>query len=72
MADPSAVSIVIPAQDEELSIASVISGLKGAAQWREIIVVDDGSSDATGARARQAGAHVIRNPEQDTQPASSC
>ena len=62
MADPSAVSIVIPAQDEELSIADVVRQLQHAAQWREIIVVDDGSSDATGARAREAGAHVIRHP----------
>ncbi|HVG53344.1 MAG TPA: glycosyltransferase family 2 protein [Vicinamibacterales bacterium] len=62
MADPSAVSIVIPAMDEELSIAAVVRRLKDAAPWREIIVVDDGSSDATGQRAREAGAHVVRHP----------
>ena len=62
MADPSVVSIVIPAQDEELSIATVVRQLNDAAPWREIIVVDDGSTDATGARAREAGAVVIRHP----------
>ncbi len=62
MADPSAVSIVIPAQDEELSIGAVVQGLQRAARWREIIVVDDGSSDATSARARDAGARVVRHP----------
>ena len=62
MADPSAVSIVIPAQDEEQSIADVVRRLQDAARWREIIVVDDGSIDGTGERARQAGAHVIRHP----------
>ena len=62
MADPSAVSIVIPAKDEELSIAGVVGRLNAAARWREIIVVDDGSTDATGARAREAGACVVRHP----------
>ena len=62
MADPSAVSIVIPAKDEELSIAGVVGRLTAAAAWHEIIVVDDGSADATGARARDAGACVVRHP----------
>jgi glycosyltransferase involved in cell wall biosynthesis len=62
LADPSTVSIVIPAKDEELSIAGVVGRLKAAATWREIIVVDDGSADATGARARDAGACVVRHP----------
>jgi glycosyltransferase involved in cell wall biosynthesis len=62
VADPSVVSIVIPAQDEELSIATVVRQLQDTAPWREIIVVDDGSTDATGARAREAGAVVVRHP----------
>ncbi len=62
MADPADVSIVIPAKDEAPSIAAVVGRLKDAAPWREIIVVDDGSADATGERAREAGACVIRHP----------
>ena len=62
MADASRVSVVIPALDEEASIASVVSALQAAASWREIIVVDDGSSDATAARAGAAGANVVRHP----------
>ena len=62
MADPSAVSIVIPAFNEGPAIADVVSALKAAASWHEIIVVDDGSHDDTAARARAAGACVIRHP----------
>jgi len=61
LADPSAVSIVIPAFNESESIAGVIDALRAAAPWREIIVVDDGSSDATGERAGAAGATVVRH-----------
>jgi glycosyltransferase involved in cell wall biosynthesis len=62
LADPSAVSIVIPALNEEEAIGDVVAQLRTAASWREIIVVDDGSADATGARAADAGARVITHP----------
>ena len=62
MADPSAVSIVIPALNEEDAIGEVVGQLRAAAPWREIIVVDDGSADGTSARAAAAGACVIRHP----------
>jgi glycosyltransferase involved in cell wall biosynthesis len=62
VADPSAVSVIIPAFEEEAAIGPVVSALRAAAGWREIIVVDDGSSDRTGDAARAAGAVVIRHP----------
>ena len=62
MADPSSVSIVIPALNEEASIGGVVATLRGAAPWLEILVIDDGSTDATANRAEAAGATVIRHP----------
>ncbi len=62
MAQPDAVSIVIPAYNEAAVIADVVSTLTRAGGWREILVVDDGSADDTGPRAAAAGARVIRHP----------
>ncbi|MEO6214021.1 MAG: glycosyltransferase family 2 protein [Vicinamibacterales bacterium] len=62
MADPSAVSVIIPAFNEADAIGVVITGLREAAAWHEIIVVDDGSEDATAAQAEAAGGRVVRHP----------
>jgi len=62
VADGSAVSIVIPAYNEAAAIASVVAQLQTAGPWHEIIVVDDGSDDATAASAASAGARVVRHP----------
>jgi glycosyltransferase involved in cell wall biosynthesis len=62
VADASVVSIVIPAYNEDEAVGPVISALRASAAWHEIIVVDDGSADATAARADAAGARVIRHP----------
>jgi glycosyltransferase involved in cell wall biosynthesis len=62
VADPASVSVVIPAYNESAAIGEVIGVLRAAAAWREIIVVDDGSTDATGERAAAAGATVVRHP----------
>src|SRR5215213_6772851 len=59
---PAATSIVVPAFNEAASIGSVVRDLQAAAAWREIIVVDDGSTDDTGPRAAAAGARVARHP----------
>jgi glycosyltransferase involved in cell wall biosynthesis len=62
VAEPKDVSVVIPAFDEEQGIAGVVEGVRAAGAWREVLVVDDGSSDATAARAEAAGARVLRHP----------
>jgi glycosyltransferase involved in cell wall biosynthesis len=62
VADTAAVSIVVPAFNEEDAIGGLVAQLRSAARWHEIIVVDDGSKDATAARATEAGARVVRHP----------
>ena len=62
VADPSAVSVVIPAYNEADVIGEVVAALAASAAWHEIIVVDDGSRDGTGARATAAGATVVTHP----------
>ncbi|MEM6294399.1 MAG: glycosyltransferase family 2 protein [Myxococcota bacterium] len=51
------VSIVLAAYEEAASIADVVGGCLG--YGTEVLVVDDGSSDETAARAADAGARVI-------------
>ena len=52
----AATSIVIPAFNEGASIAPLVRELRAEASWHEILVVDDGSKDDTGAQATGAGA----------------
>jgi glycosyltransferase involved in cell wall biosynthesis len=62
MAETAAVSVVIPAFNEGSVIADIVAALSEAGPWHEIIVVDDGSGDDTGAHAARAGATVVRHP----------
>ena len=62
MAAPESVTIVVPAFNEGASIGSVVSALRAAAQWHDVLVIDDGSTDGTGAAAADAGARVVRHP----------
>jgi glycosyltransferase involved in cell wall biosynthesis len=56
-------SVVIPARDAEHSLGSVLQALAGQVPAPlEVIVVDDGSTDATAAIARGNGARVIEPP----------
>jgi glycosyltransferase involved in cell wall biosynthesis len=61
VAEARDVSVVIPAFDEEQGIGAVVLGLKDRG-FREVLVVDDGSSDQTALRAAAAGARVVRHP----------
>jgi glycosyltransferase involved in cell wall biosynthesis len=58
MISPGTVAVVIPALNEEESIAGVVRELPRDIVCR-VIVADGGSTDATAARAREAGAEVI-------------
>jgi hypothetical protein len=53
---------VIPALNEEDSIAGVIAEIRAADPGFEVIVVDDGSKDRTAQVAEAAGAHVVSLP----------
>jgi glycosyltransferase involved in cell wall biosynthesis len=62
MADPAQTSIVIPAFNEGPVVGEVVTVLRAHAAWREIILVDDGSTDDTAAHAQAAGAVIVRHP----------
>jgi len=55
-------SVIVPALNEEVGITDVLTRLNTLSPRPEIIVVDDGSIDSTGERARSLGAIVIRHP----------
>ncbi len=54
--------VFIPAWNEEGSIAVVIAGVRKSLPEADLLVIDDGSGDATAARAREAGALVASLP----------
>ncbi len=52
--------MVMAARNEELTVAANVAAARGCRHVREVIVVDDGSHDATSERAGAAGARVVR------------
>lgn len=54
--------VFIPAWNEEDSVAAVIADVREAIPGADVLVVDDGSGDATAERAREAGALVASLP----------
>jgi glycosyltransferase involved in cell wall biosynthesis len=54
--------VFIPAWNEEESVAAVIGDVRKHLPDADLLVVDDGSVDATAARAREAGATVASLP----------
>jgi glycosyltransferase involved in cell wall biosynthesis len=60
------ISVVVPALNEERAIGAVVQEInrtlaESDIEQFEIVVVDDGSSDATGQKASDNGARVVRN-----------
>jgi glycosyltransferase involved in cell wall biosynthesis len=58
------VSFLIPAYDEARTIGEVLDRIAALDLEAEVIVVDDGSTDATAAIAEEKGAFVIRQPNR--------
>ena len=54
--------LLIPAYNEEGRIAAVIRGVKDMYPTLPVVVINDGSHDATASRAAEAGARVISHP----------
>ncbi|MGH0029448.1 MAG: glycosyltransferase family 2 protein [Myxococcota bacterium] len=56
--------VTLPALDEERTVADVVRGVPrsiAGVDRVDVLVVDDGSADATSERAREAGAEVLRH-----------
>ena len=53
------VCVIVPAYGEERRIGGVVGGIRE--YCRDVVVVDDGSKDGTGAAAREAGATVLQH-----------
>ncbi len=58
----ASVSVVIPALNEEEPVADVVREVVGTGIPREVIVVDNESTDRTSERASAAGARVVGAP----------
>ncbi len=59
---PGKLLVIIPAYNEAESIPKVLKDLRVQMPQADVVVIDDGSEDATGEIARQHGAAVLRLP----------
>ncbi len=53
---------IVPAYNEAAAIAGTVADIRANAPGFDVLVVDDGSTDATAPAARAAGARVISHP----------
>ena len=60
--DPAELLVVLPALNEQDSVGRVVREVRAAQPEATVLVVDDGSTDATAERAAAAGAMVMRLP----------
>ncbi len=58
----SSIAVIIPAHNEAKVIGPLVSSVRGLGY--DVVVVDDGSSDGTGALAGSAGAVVLRTGQK--------
>jgi len=66
------VGILIPAYEAGRTVAGVVSACREIAGASSIIVIDDGSTDDTLAKARDAGPTCIRHPQNRGKGAALC
>lgn len=60
--DADRVLVIVPAWNEVHNIAHTLADIRAASDLYDVVVVDDGSTDATARIARQAGATVLSLP----------
>ncbi len=58
----SRVLIIVPAWNEQDSVGATVAEIRATNPGLDVLVIDDGSADATAERAEQAGAAVCRLP----------
>lgn len=54
--------VIVPAFNEEAAVGDVVRSVTAALPWADVLVVNDGSRDATAAVAKEAGAIVLSLP----------
>jgi hypothetical protein len=59
---PDGLLVIVPAFNEEGAVAGVVRSIHEHVPGAPVLVIDDGSSDSTIARAREAGAEVLPMP----------
>jgi glycosyltransferase involved in cell wall biosynthesis len=58
----SSVLVIVPAHNEQENIGHVVKEIKQNAPYADVLVINDGSSDATAEMAQRSGADVLNLP----------